>query len=206
MIQYDRLAPYYDWLTKLAFGNSYRRCQEWVARRIEPQGNILIAGGGTGPFLSAIANPTYATLFFVEPSEKMQEKAKSRNYVTGIDVKWINNTLLDVGNLPPMDQVVTAFFLDQFSGATLLEHVEYCQNKLTPNGSWIVVDFTKPRNKYSLYGLFVWLMIWFFRQSTGLELTSLPDVFRNFDSPAYRVGEESYFFFGKIRAVKYLRN
>ena len=76
---FDRIAPYYDALKRLVFGNAIHRSQAHFLQRL-PQGcRLLIIGGGSGEVLSLLQNVNpLCRIWYVEASSKMLSLASSR--------------------------------------------------------------------------------------------------------------------------------
>ncbi|NJN40867.1 MAG: hypothetical protein HC811_00060 [Flammeovirgaceae bacterium] len=106
------IAPYYDFLANLVFGNTLIRAQQKFLESIEPNSSILILGGGSGQILTDIDNIVKGcTINFIEISTGMMELARNR--------KVINNTIVFDQHLEPStrtyDIIIMNFFLDQFT-------------------------------------------------------------------------------------------
>ena len=51
---FDFIAPYYDKLASLVYGNAIKNSQHVFLDRIPKASRILVVGGGSGVFLSAL--------------------------------------------------------------------------------------------------------------------------------------------------------
>ncbi len=113
---YDAIAVYYDRLSMLVFGRSLRHAQESLLVAVKPGDRILIAGGGAGWILEAIAEkfPQGLEITYIELSEKMIAEAKKKNADNNV-VNFIHASIL-TEPLPAgyYDIVFTAFLFDNF--------------------------------------------------------------------------------------------
>ena len=76
---FNRLAPRYDALVKLFFGNDLLRATTHYFDRLPPNARLLVVGGGTGNFFAALgrARPDCKVLY-VDLSERMIALAQQR--------------------------------------------------------------------------------------------------------------------------------
>ena len=76
---FDLIAPYYDSLARLVFGDSIRHCQLEYLDKIPPGAQVLILGGGTGWLLGELMkiNPS-CRVWYLESSIKMLEMTKGK--------------------------------------------------------------------------------------------------------------------------------
>ncbi|MEZ4686196.1 MAG: hypothetical protein R3B47_09055 [Bacteroidia bacterium] len=58
-MSFNRLAPVYDFLASLVFGNRIRQAQRWLLDFIPEGSSILILGGGTGWILEELAEKAH---------------------------------------------------------------------------------------------------------------------------------------------------
>ena len=88
---YDRIARYYDTLSRLVFFRSQIKAQTDQLQVIPPGSRILIVGGGTGWILEEIAKVQASglSITYVEISEEMLRLSKERG-VKDIEVIFIH--------------------------------------------------------------------------------------------------------------------
>jgi len=85
---YDRIARYYDFLSRIVFFRAQLKAQIDQLHFIPANSSVLIVGGGTGWILEEIAkvHPTGLNITYVEISAKMLELSRKRyagaNHVT----------------------------------------------------------------------------------------------------------------------------
>ena len=78
--RFNWIAPYYDTLTCLVFGNTIWKAQTGYLNYVPPHATVLVLGGGSGKWLRDLLqrNET-CQICFVEASSKMVELAKKNN-------------------------------------------------------------------------------------------------------------------------------
>lgn len=167
---FNRLAPIYDALARVAIGKGIRTSQLHFLNHLRGRRKLLILGGGTGWILPYIikSNPTIQ-IDYVDISYRMIEQARS-NVSADFQVRFIVGT---EENIPDKnyDCVITNFYLDLFDDVNL-GHAVFCiKNSILPNAIWVATDFIdeKPWHRRVLA-----IMYWFFRLTTGLRTQKLP--------------------------------
>ncbi len=138
--RFNRIAPIYDRLATLVFGNAILQSQMENLELIPPHANVLVLGGGSGKWLNdlLVLNEN-CSVYFIEASSRMLERAKNNsNYVDR--VTFIHGTQNDIPAIE-FDVVITHFFLDMFSRAELEHFITQLKAILKPKGLWLVADF-----------------------------------------------------------------
>lgn len=197
---FNLIAPVYDALAKLVFGNKLKRAQCHFLHLIPQDSNVLILGGGTGWLLDEIFKTGFrGSVTYVEASAKMIKMTKKRlqpswnvALICG-DEKAIPNEFYDV--------IITNFFLDVFSSDKLKDIMATLSDRLSQRGLWFCTDF---RNTNRLkHKLIIWSMLQFFRLTTQLEAGQLLDFAFYFKAlPLHRI-EHSTFSNGLIFSSVY---
>lgn len=159
---YNLLAPFYDILVKVVFGNKIKEIQITHLHKIPKNSNVLILGGGTGWILQEIdKRTTGATITYIDLSSKMIQKSKSRKVSNNV-VRFIEGTENDIPDIK-YDVLITNFYLDLFPKQKLTKVIQ--QLGMLNCQLWIWTDFV-PNKSYW------WLektMILFFKCITGLS-------------------------------------
>lgn len=199
--RFDRVAPFYDVLAGIAFGNSIKKAQEFNLDTITDGSDVLVLGGGTGKFLVKLLNRnSKCKIWYVEASEKMIDKAKN-NLTFSDQVVFIHGTH---ENLPKLkfDVVITHFFVDMFSEHELTAISFQFHNLLKADGQWLVADFVN--HKY-WHKVILKLMYLFFNILGILDLKSLADWNRVIQSQCFKKTREAAFYKDFINAVTYVK-
>ena len=177
----DPIAAIYRYLEAVAFQGRLQRCRETYLNAVTHAKRILILGEGDGRFLARLVaqNPT-SQIDVVEASGKMI--ALARNRIPSSRLHNINFYRQDarISLLPGSgyDVIVTNFFLDCFSDAEAAAIVTNAAEALRPGGIWIVGDFQQPSEGIAALHAWLWLRVMYFafRLTTGLRVASLPSI------------------------------
>jgi len=173
MSSFDGIAPYYDLLSRLVFGKRIVEAQEYFLTEIKEGDRILILGGGTGWILKSIFKITgLVEVWYIDSSPKMIEKSATRN-VAPPKVHFICGTLDDIPSDMKFNVIITNFFLDMFSEASLLPLIDSISRKLQLDGRWLCTDFIK--NEKWWQRVLLSIMYRFFKFTTDLKNDQLPD-------------------------------
>lgn len=176
-MNFDRLAPHYDWLETLTAGGRLQRIRTAWLEALQGRRRILSVGEGHGRFAAAcVMRHPDAMLTCVEASPRMLARAQDRLRGRGTRITWHCQDIADW--LPPaerFDAIATCFFLDCFPPEQLSRVVAKLAACATDDARWIVADFAVPDR-----GAARWraqavhaLMYGFFRITTGLSARRL---------------------------------
>ena len=178
MPNFDYIAPFYDALVHLLFGDQLSEAKSCNLTFLNSSyKQILILGGGTGEVLELIAPYCHnSQIIYVEPSIVMRKSTQKRlsqsnlilhiNYFKDLKDSQIKDMKVDL--------IITNFFLDMFAQAELLGLVNHLFRLLKVGGLWFFTDFERPKKKY-IQDLYIRFMYLFFNISTGLKVSRLPD-------------------------------
>jgi hypothetical protein len=159
----DRIAPWYRWLEYSAFGSALRRRREAFLFHLGNPQNVLILGDGDGRFLQLFAALyPQARVDAVDLSKKMIELAHSR-------VPSATFHLADAREFAfekEYDLAAAHFFFDCFETEELSLILQRIQTR-----SWLISEF---RNTHWSWP-FLRSLYFFFRLTTGLRTSVLPD-------------------------------
>lgn len=173
MLSYNRLAPFYDVLSFLVFGDKLNASQAFLTRNIKQGDRVLILGGGTGKLLEFISLPCHVT--FVDASSKMIEKARLRK--TEAELVYFAMYFEDFVSHEKFDHVFCPYFLDLFDPDSLegvLFKIKMC---LKENAMLHVADFNPIQTSAIYYKVLMWCMLKFFKFTTGLKPTTYNGMF-----------------------------
>lgn len=167
---FDYIAPVYDGLAALVFGNRLRRAQEYFLPEITTASHVLIMGGGTGHILQTLAGLNRAMeIYYVEASARMLHRAR-RRATHPLTIHWIQGTQDDIPAGLSFDVIITPFFLDMFD-----HELPVVMNRLEQHTHadtrWLATDFVQHR---WWHGLMLRVMYIFFGWTTGLSTRRLP--------------------------------
>jgi ubiquinone/menaquinone biosynthesis C-methylase UbiE len=159
----DRIARWYRWMEYATFGGALRKRREAFLFELGNPQRVLVLGDGDGRFLQVFtALYPQATVDAVDLSARMIELAGAR----APSVKF---HLADANEFPfaeEYDLAVAHFFFDCFDQQELEQLLQRIHTK-----SWLVSEFRNTSWSWPLTRA----LYFFFRLTTGLRVTSLPD-------------------------------
>lgn len=173
---FDWIAPYYDTLARLVFGEGIRRCQLQYLRDIQHGGKVLILGGGTGWILSELTNvnPT-CSVCYIDSSSEMLERAKQhvekQSDVKVLFVHGTENRLQEFEGIQ-FDAVVANFYFDLFAEVSLRNVLTAVSGTIRPGSKLLVSEFI---GRTWWHQLLLFIMYRFFRLTCSIEAKRLPD-------------------------------
>ena len=174
---FDSVAPFYEKLSRLVFGNTLFQAQLTFINDIPDSAAVLIIGGGNGAFLKKLLETKPRLIItYVEASKKMlvlSQKIVGENP----NVQWIHGTQNDVPD-KGYEIIITHFLLDLFSEGSLNELIPQLKHVLNKNGSWLITDFRQSPSSKLPSRILLWLMYRFFRITCNIEASVLPEIWR----------------------------
>ncbi len=171
---FDRLARYYDPLKRAIFGKSIDDSQRCFLSKLPARGNILILGGGSGDILAALLEiRPDCLIWYIDASSQMILRANILvPDALRHKVSFIHGTEDAIPHGIGFDGVVTNFFLDLFSDATVTLICRKVERQLKPGAIWLISDFVDG-GKWWQRAL-LRLMYRFFIFTCGIEARRLP--------------------------------
>jgi tRNA (cmo5U34)-methyltransferase len=206
---FNLLAPFYDFLVRLFFGNSLHKSQSWFLNELGPRKNILVFGGGTGqllPELGIYQKP--ARICYVDISEKMIEEAAKRiDPRSASRVQFICGSYTDLPANEMFDLVITPYVLDCFDGDELTTLMNILGERVSEDGKWLFVDFNVPADGAVGFWskLTIGTLYWVFNLVCGLGIKKLPDFSKEFRERRFLADSTKDFCSGMLTAKIYSR-
>jgi len=191
---FDRLAPYYDPLTRLVFGKAIKESQEHFLPLIRPGSMVLVVGGGTGIILKKLFVIPGISITYVDASEEMVNRAKDQ--VDNSEcITFYHSTISDFCYNGQFDYIITPFFLDLFSELSLKLVMIKLHGHLKEDGQWLFTDFRLGSGLMKLWQLpLLMLMLIFFRLSCRIEANALQEFDKYFRQLGYLLDKERLFY------------
>lgn len=203
---YDNIARYYDFLSRLVFRTAQQDAQTELLPYIKKNNTILIAGGGTGWILEKIAEkcPPGLTIYYIEISANMIKLAKQKKYQPNT-VIFINQAIEDVAveEVPKFDVMMTPFLFDNFTRERIAPIFTHLHRMLQPGGNWLFTDFHYQESAPFWQKLLLNTMYTFFRIICHVEAAALSDIEPLFSSNHYTLLHVSFYFKKFIRSAVY---
>ena len=208
---FDPIAPLYDSLSRLVFGNALRRAQLAHLDAIPATARVLLIGGGSGWLLEQLLRirPGIAVTY-LEASPKMLQMAKER--ISRMQDLASSSVIYLCGNedsLPPgytFDVILTPFLLDLFPEQQLQHLMDCLYTALTPNGLWLFADFWPIGTPPPLWQrLLLKSMYTFFGLLSDVKATRLPDFRTHFERLQLQELRSAAFYGGMVQAKVYVK-
>lgn len=200
-VSFNFIAPFYDRLVKLVYGNKLNIAQEHFLSSLKKDSTILIIGGGTGEIIKSIDEKVSGChLIYLDASEKMIQLAH-RNKPRFNVVEFYQSSVFDYSSSQKVDIVITPYFFDLFSKSEILKIMKTIKPHLNPMAQWLNVDFVKAGfwQKIQLGSMYL-----FFKLVAGVKNTSLvemDEIFADFD---FILVKQKCFFKPRITASLYM--
>lgn len=202
---FDRIAPLYDALATMVFGEAIRKAELSFLSEVRKAGRVLILGGGTGRMLSDLltTNPL-CEIWYVDSSSAMIGIAKSNvSDFPHARIHFIHGTQAQIPLGIQYDAVIANFYFDLFSTPTLKQSLEEIQHALLPDGKLLVADFTK--NNLWWQSALLEFMYLFFRCICKIEATELPDWQHQLAGHNFKLKASREFYRNFIKSAVYER-
>lgn len=212
-MSFDAIAPWYERLERITFGDDLQRCRVACLGEIDPPCQVLIAGEGNGRFLCELlrrypkvevdcrdASPRMLQLARRRLEDELPDRLPSVRFLPG-DIESLSES---VGHY---DLLVTHFFLDCFSEPALTRVIRKLARAATDNAVWLLSDFCLPRQGMMRFRTSAWLkaMYFFFRATTGIEAKELIDPTPHLCREGFSVSRQHLFRQGLLKAEMWRR-
>lgn len=199
---FDMLAPYYDRLAAIVFGQTLKNAQTRFFPLLSSASNILVIGGGTGWILTALQKVISkdATIWYIEASAGMLQQAQSA-VLQNHKIHFVLGTEKAIPASVKFDVVITHFYFDLFKTESLHRILADIRSTRASNMVWLVADFVPGRKMQHRMLLFV--MYTFFRVLCGIEARTLPRWDEAMQRAGFYMQAEEYYYQGFIRSVAY---
>ena len=202
---YNFIAPYYDFISRVIFGKAIIQAQACLLPHIPSNSHLLIAGGGSGWILEEVAkvHPGGLTIIYVDNSAKMIALAKKRKCGANKLIficEPIENYLIT----QQFDCIFTAFFFDNFKIQKAAAIFQTIHPHLKPGGNWLYADFA-PTNLAKKYWqkILLKVMYFFFRVASKIEAQELADMSSLFKTFCYKQTFLKWYYSHFIQSVVY---
>ena len=173
-MSFDLIAPVYDRLARLVFGNTLDSAQAWCVDGVPAGSCVLVLGGGTGRFLPDLLARKPALIVYVEASAAMLSRAQARFPELPENLRFQRGTEVSLVADGSFDLILLPFILDLYPDSRLTaQFLPRLLRLLTNEGALLVCDFDRPTAWWQQGQL--WLMIRFFRLVAHIEIKKLPN-------------------------------
>ncbi len=198
---YNLIAPFYDFICRIVFGNSIVNAQLAYLKQLPKQGRVLFMGGGSGLLLrQLVLLRPQLYIDYVDASSKMIKS--SQNKVEGIahNVHFICG---EANAIPSCqyDAVLTFFYLDLFETGYRQFIFKTLNDKLKNKGTWLIADFNIPKS--SLQKILEKFMFYFLKLTTRIESKQVENYKALFNRSEFDKLDESEYFSAFIFSCYY---
>jgi ubiquinone/menaquinone biosynthesis C-methylase UbiE len=178
----DRIARSYRWFEYAAFGRALERHRVHYLPHLTDCSQALLLGDGDGRFLVELTSTNPAIrVDSIEASAVMLSLAQGRIAAKHIPspsrIRLLHGDAFEIPLAPDRyDLVVTNFFFDCFSTASIARLIDRIVPACRANTRWIVSEFQQPATGWRAWHARLWLttMYRFFGLTTGLSIRKLP--------------------------------
>lgn len=207
-MNFDLVAPWYETLERIAFGDDLQRCRVAYLGEINPPGRVLIAGEGNGRFLCELLR-RYPEIEVdcLDASKRMLQLARRRieqELPASFERVRFIHTDIRPWSAPEhqYDLIVTHFFLDCFQEPNLIDVIKTLARTAAKDATWLVSEFSIPEKGIGRIQARCWLgtMYWFFRVTTGIEASELIDYTAFLDEKGFHVVRQHFFRQGMLKS------
>jgi ubiquinone/menaquinone biosynthesis C-methylase UbiE len=213
-VSFDPLAPWYQTLERIAFGNDLQRCRVACLGEIATPQRVLIVGEGDGRFLCELLRlHPGIEVDCLDESRRMLQLARERierelPEYTGC-VRFLHQDIRS-WDAPEQhyDLLVTHFVLDCFPEAALPGLIKKLAGAVTDDASWLLADFCLPPNGMARLRVRAWLatMYLFFRITARIRATELVDPTPFMQGEGFAVARQHLFRQGMLKSEIWRRS
>jgi ubiquinone/menaquinone biosynthesis C-methylase UbiE len=206
-VNFDRVAPFYEALETIAFGNALLRARIRWLRAIPSPGRALILGEGNGRFVSELLKVHPGVrIDCVDASAAMLKLVEARlGEVSG--VRFLRRDIREWTPVDSYDLIVTHFVLDCFEASEVKLVVEKLARVATRDATWLLADFTLPQSAFARLQAKIWLraMYFFFRLTAGLRTKELIDPTGDLSAQGFTCRSREVSRFGMLKSEMWMR-
>ncbi len=174
---FDVVAPVYDRLARIVFGQTLKQAQTAFLYQIPAGASILLIGGGTGWLLDEVLRTNAPQrVVYLEASSRMlaMSRRRVRHHPLAGRVYFQHGTEADLDIHERFDVILIPFVLDLFPAALLRDtFLPRMYHALAPHGLCIITDFTPPSTWWQ-HGLSKSMYL-FFKLMANVRPWGLPD-------------------------------
>lgn len=199
---YDKIAGYYDTLSRFVFFKSQVNAQINQLPYIKENSHVLIVGGGTGWILEELSKIyTGLKIVYVEISAKMIALSQKRNYKNN-HIEFVNIGIENFKTDVIFDVILTPFLFDNFAEQRAAKVFGQLNEYLKKDGLWFLVDFSLNKTNGNWWkSLLLRSMYSFFKLLGIVEAHQLIDMSPYFLNANYLIVEERLYYGSFIKAT-----
>ncbi|SFG35032.1 class I SAM-dependent methyltransferase [Pontibacter chinhatensis] len=203
---FNRVAPFYDALARLVYGNALEQAQLALLPFVPQQTRVLVIGGGTGWLLEQLLQTgKKLDILYLEAAPAMLQRAERKysKYKKPLHchVTFRLGTEQSINPGEQFDVIFTPFLLDLFPPQRLQVLMSKLAAALSPDGQWLFADFWPVQQPAPWWQhLLIRGMYTFFGWLSNVQATQLPDYKAHFDALGFREKYSQPFYGGMVQA------
>lgn len=213
-MSFDALAPWYQTLERIAFGDDLQRCRVACLGEVARPQRALIVGEGNGRFLRELLRfHPEVEVDCVDASRRMLQLARERieRELPGRagSVRFLHQDITSwAAPEKHYDLLVTHFVLDCFPEAALSGIIKKLARAATDDANWLLADFCVPPNGMARYRAQVWLaaMYLFFRVTARIDARKLVDPTPFMQAEGFGLTRQYIFQGGMLKSEMWSKN
>ena len=213
-MSFDSLAPWYQKLERIAFGDDLQRCRVACLGEIAAPRRALIVGEGDGRFLCELLRlQPGIEVDCIDESQRMLKLARKCNERElpgrAESVRFIHQDITSwAAPEKHYDLLITHFVLDCFPENALTGIIKKLAGAATENASWLLADFCLPPNGMARLRARAWLaaMYLFFRVAARIQARELIDSAPFMQAGGFTLARQQLFQKGMLKSELWRRN
>jgi ubiquinone/menaquinone biosynthesis C-methylase UbiE len=213
-VSFDALAPWYQTLEWIAFGDDLQRCRVACLGEIAVPRRALVVGEGNGRFICELLRlHPGVEIDCIDASQHMLRLARKRIEREFPDraecVRFLHQDIVSwVVPERHYDLLVTHFVLDCFPEIPLTGIVTKLGRAATDDANWLLADFCMPPKGMARLRARVWLaaMYLFFRVTAGIGARQLIDPTPIMRIRGFGLAQQHFFRTGILKSERWSRN
>lgn len=202
---YNFIAPYYDFMSRVVFGNTIVRAQTCMLPYIQPNSNLLIVGGGSGWILEELAKRDLGVLniIYIDSAQNMIALAKKKKCGPHV-VDFICGQIEDYRPVQQFDCVFTGFLFDNFKSERIELVFNNLHQMLKKEGLWLYADFIATKTAIKIWQkILLKTILLFFKTVSKVEANELMSLNPLFKSHGYTQIFAGWHYYHFIQSLVY---
>jgi SAM-dependent methyltransferase len=213
-VSFDPLAPWYQRLERIAFGDDLQRCRVACLGEVATPQRALIVGEGDGRFLLELLRlHPGIEVDCLDESRRMLQLARKRIERELPErarcVRFLHQDIMSwAAPERHYNLLVTHFVLDCFPEAALTSIIKKLADAATGDANWLLADFCLPPRGMARLRARAWLaaMYLFFRVTARIPASELIDSTPFLQGEGFALARQHLFRNGMLKSESWRRN
>ena len=174
---YKLISSYYDTIKHFVLANDPIAAETFFLKDLPKEKSLLVVACGTAEFLNHINTEYFDQIVCLDANKGMISLAQKR--IKSLKLKrhilFKESRFEDFQSDTKFDIIALPFVLDCLKQKDQVIFLNKANELLNDSGNLIITDFQYPERKWDLQRFFIVLMYAFFKLSTNIQSTRLPD-------------------------------